>query len=88
MLVLSRYIGQRIQIGDHIVLTVIEFCDEYDVVRIGIEAPLDVVVHRQEVYESIRREGRRKPPLTAKRKYFRRPAKKPCPLCCGASAGK
>lgn len=56
MLVLSRHRDERIMIGDDIVLTIVDICG--DKVRIGIEAPADVPVHRQEVYEAIHRQGR------------------------------
>ena len=51
MLVLTRKIGQRICIGDTIVLTVVRV--HGDKVRLGIEAPADVAVHREEVRERI-----------------------------------
>ena len=54
MLVLSRKEGERIRIGDKITVTVLEI--RGDKVRIGIEAPETVSVHRQEVYEKIQRE--------------------------------
>ncbi|MCL2349813.1 MAG: carbon storage regulator CsrA [Planctomycetaceae bacterium] len=54
MLVLSRYMDESIHIGDHIVITVVEV--RGDRVRIGIEAPKDVTVHRQEIYDAIRKE--------------------------------
>jgi carbon storage regulator len=53
MLVLSRKRDERIVIGDNIVITVVEV--RGDKVRLGIEAPTDVPVHRQEVLEAIRR---------------------------------
>ena len=55
MLVLSRHPDEKIHIGDNIVLTVVEV--RGDRVRIGIEAPRDVAVHRQEIFEAIRREA-------------------------------
>ena len=55
MLVLSRHPDEKIHIGDNIVLTVVEV--RGDRVRIGIEAPRDVVVHRQEIFEAIRRDA-------------------------------
>jgi len=57
MLVLSRYSDEKIHIGDNIVITVVEV--RGDRVRIGIDAPRDVAVHRQEIFEAIRREERR-----------------------------
>jgi len=54
MLVLSRKIDERIMIGDEISLLVVDI--RGDKVRLGIEAPSDVTVHRKEVYEAIQRE--------------------------------
>lgn len=48
MLVLSRTAGQSVMIGHDIVVTVLEV--RGDVVRIGIDAPRHVDVHREEVY--------------------------------------
>ena len=53
MLVLSRKRDERIIIGGNIVITVVEV--RGDKVRLGIEAPVDVPVHRQEVFEAIQR---------------------------------
>jgi|TARA_B100000809_G_scaffold194184_1_gene193338 carbon storage regulator len=54
MLVLSRKRDERIMIGDEISLLVVDI--RGDKVRLGIEAPKDVAVHRKEVYEAIQRE--------------------------------
>jgi len=54
MLVLSRYRDESIYIGDDIVITVVDI--RGDRVRIGVQAPPDVSVHRQEVYEAIKNE--------------------------------
>lgn len=54
MLVLSRKKDEKIIIGDKITLMVIEI--RGDKVRLGIEAPKDVTVHREEVYEAIIKE--------------------------------
>ncbi len=51
MLVLSRRSHESIRIGDTIVVTVLEVRGDH--VRLGIDAPHDVEVHRQEVYEAI-----------------------------------
>ena len=53
MLVLSRKKGETIIIRDNIVVTVVEV--RGDKVRLGIDAPKDVPVHRREVYEAIKR---------------------------------
>ena len=55
VLVLSRYTDESIHIGDHIVITVVEV--RGDRVRLGIEAPRDVTVHRQEIFDAIRKEA-------------------------------
>ena len=53
MLVLSRKRDERIVIGDNIVITIVDV--RGDKVRLGIEAPTEVPVHRQEVLEAMRR---------------------------------
>lgn len=52
MLVLTRRAGQSIMIGTDIVVTVLEVGGE--AVRIGIQAPSDVAVHREEVFLVLR----------------------------------
>jgi carbon storage regulator len=51
MLVLSRMVDEVIVIGDGIRVTVVDI--RGDKVRLGIEAPREVTVHREEVYEAI-----------------------------------
>jgi carbon storage regulator len=55
MLVLARKVGQSIIIGDDIELTVIEVRGEQ--VRIGVQAPRSIAVHRRELLEQIRAEN-------------------------------
>lgn len=55
MLVLSRQKNESIMIGDNIVLTIVDIRGEK--VRLGIECPKEIPVHRQEVYEAIQREN-------------------------------
>lgn len=55
MLVLSRQRDESIMIGDNIVVTIVDI--RGDKVRLGIEAPTEIPVHRQEVYEAIQREN-------------------------------
>ena len=55
MLVLSRHRDESIMIGDDVVVTIVDI--RGDKVRLGIEAPQDIPVHRQEVYEAIKREN-------------------------------
>jgi len=56
MLVLSRKKNESIIISDNITVTVIEI--RGDKVRLGIEAPKNVTVHRREVYEAIQNQAR------------------------------
>ncbi|MDP9111266.1 MAG: carbon storage regulator CsrA [Candidatus Eremiobacteraeota bacterium] len=53
MLVLSRKVNQSIMVGDDVRVVVISV--DRDQVKIGIEAPRDVTVHRSEIYEEIKR---------------------------------
>jgi carbon storage regulator len=55
MLVLSRQRDESIIIGDNVVVTVVDV--RGDKVKLGITAPREVSVHRQEVYEAIQREN-------------------------------
>lgn len=57
MLVLSRQRDESIVIGDNVVVTVVDV--RGDKVRLGIDAPVEIPVHRREVYEAIQRENRR-----------------------------
>lgn len=57
MLVLSRQRDESIMIGDNIVVTIVDI--RGDKVRLGIDAPTEIPVHRQEIYEAIQRENRR-----------------------------
>ena len=65
MLVLSRHCGDQIMIGKNgeVVVTVVEI--RGDKVRLGVDAPQDVPVHRREVYEAIQRELGRNESLAA-----------------------
>ena len=63
MLVLSRKCDEQIVIGQDIIVTVVEI--RGDKVRLGIEAPTEVPVHRQEVLDAMRRHSAdTKPPAT------------------------
>jgi carbon storage regulator len=55
MLVLSRHRDESIMIGDNIVITIVDI--RGDKVRLGIQAPTNVPVHREEIYEAIKREA-------------------------------
>jgi len=54
MLILTRRTGETLNIGDDIEVTVLDV--KGNQVRIGITAPEEVAVHRQEIYERIREE--------------------------------
>lgn len=51
MLILTRRVGETIRINDDISIQVLGICGQQ--VRLGISAPADVAVHREEVYERI-----------------------------------
>jgi carbon storage regulator len=57
MLVLSRHRDESIIIGDDVVITIVDI--RGDKVRLGIDAPQDIPVHRREVYEAIQRENQK-----------------------------
>jgi carbon storage regulator len=57
MLVLSRHRDESIMIGDDVVVTIVDI--RGDKVRLGIDAPQAIPVHRQEVYEAIKRENQK-----------------------------
>lgn len=57
MLVLSRHRDESIMIGDDVVVTIVDI--RGDKVRLGINAPQDIPVHRREVYEAIQRENQK-----------------------------
>jgi carbon storage regulator len=61
MLVLSRTRDESLVIGDNIVVTVVDI--RGDKVRLGVDAPAEVAVHRLEVYQAIQRESRKPGPL-------------------------
>ena len=55
MLVLSRHRDESIMIGDDVMITIVDI--RGDKVRLGIDAPQEIPVHRQEVYDAIKREN-------------------------------
>jgi carbon storage regulator len=63
MLVLSRQRDESIIIGDNVQITIVDI--RGDKVRLGIEAPAEVTVHRKEVFDAIQRENRRAAGVTA-----------------------
>lgn len=63
MLVLTRKKGQRIVVGDDIYITVLDVKGEQ--VQIGVDAPREISIHREEVYEDIQAENLRARESTA-----------------------
>lgn len=55
MLVLTRKLGEKIQIGDDISILIMEIKGKQ--VRLGIDAPPDIKVHREEIYQKIQDEN-------------------------------
>ena len=56
MLVLTRKLGETIRIGDNITVKIVDLDGRH--VKLGIEAPKNVSVNREEIYERIQRENR------------------------------
>ncbi len=54
MLILTRRVGETLMIGDDVTVTVLGV--KGNQVRIGVNAPRDVAVHREEIYERIKQE--------------------------------
>jgi carbon storage regulator len=55
MLILTRRVGETLMVGDDVTVTVLGV--KGNQVRIGVNAPKDVAVHREEIYERIRKEN-------------------------------
>lgn len=66
MLILTRRVGETVMIGDDVTVTVLGV--KGNQVRIGVNAPKDIAVHREEIYERIKREQSGElPPHTPKK---------------------
>jgi len=59
MLILTRKLGETVMVGDNITVAIVGVKGTQ--VRLGISAPIDVPVHREEIYDRIRREQHSKP---------------------------
>lgn len=62
MLILTRRVGETVMIGDEVTITVLGV--KGNQVRVGINAPKSVAVHREEIYERILRERQGSGPST------------------------
>jgi carbon storage regulator len=56
VLVLSRKVNQAIMIGDDVRIVIVAV--DRDQVKLGVEAPREIAVHRSEIYDEIKRSGR------------------------------
>ena len=56
MLILTRRVGERLMVGDEVTVCVLDVKGRQ--VKIGIDAPKAVAVHREEIYERIKAEAR------------------------------
>jgi len=63
MLILTRRVGETVMIGNNVTVTVLGV--KGNQVRVGVNAPKDVAVHREEIYDRIQREGDNDPSAQA-----------------------
>jgi carbon storage regulator len=62
MLILTRRVGETVMIGEEVTVTVLGV--KGNQVRIGVNAPKHVAVHREEIFERIKREGEAEPAVS------------------------
>lgn len=59
MLILTRRVGEKLRIGDNVTIDVLEV--KGNQVRLGVNAPRTIVVHREEIFQKIQAEQQAKP---------------------------
>lgn len=64
MLILTRKVGERLMIGDDIAVTVLSV--KGNQVRVGVQAPASIAVHREEIYDRIQNERNGKKVVSAR----------------------
>ena len=75
MLILTRRVGETVMIGDEVTVTVLGV--KGNQVRIGVNAPKTVAVHREEIFERIKREQDGDAPVAATSSLWSRPPARP-----------
>jgi carbon storage regulator len=68
MLILTRRVGERIRIGNDICISILEINGRQT--RLGIDAPIDISVHREEIYIKIQKEKKEKEEEDSQIKYL------------------
>ena len=71
MLILTRRVGETVVIGNDVTVTVLGV--KGNQVRLGVNAPREVAVHREEIFERIKREQTEEKPRPASERHDRSP---------------